>query len=195
MDDEEREKVLDASELDITDDERVREIGDDRFVVSTDSGPPSVGDREPELDAPDLDELEAAEAADATGAADDSVVDAEGARDAITDELEDSERAYAVDATAVIEGESTSVRVEQDDVVGGFDELLEWYVASVGGDTSTAETLGLLLAEADATATYPVSTLSSLATAHGLGPDDTIADLVAACREAGGIDLGKHSQG
>jgi len=171
-------RVLDASELDITEDERVRKLEDGRFVVSTD-GPPVV----PELESTDVSESASRETASI-----------EDARRQISASLAEASVDYGLEAELLAEGRQAHTRVETDDVVEGFDRLVEWYANAVGARTPQEDTLGILLVESEASISYPASALTALAASHGLSADDSIAELVAACREAGGVQLESDSQ-
>lgn len=161
--------ILDPGSLDFTRREGVSELGDGRFVVSTDGTPPrpvrSGGD---DADPPSR--------------------SADAAR-LIADSLRDSGVDYGVDVTATVDGSVSRARTGSDDVVETFERLLGWYARQVDDDTPAGETLGILLAEADAGVTVPTAALRRAVARHGLSPDDSIGDLFAAAGRENGLIL------
>jgi hypothetical protein len=64
-----------------------------------------------------------------------------------------------------------------------------WYAQQVDSDTPVEDILGILLREANVPIRYPPESLRDLIRSTGLGPDDTIADLLAAVDEDDGVKL------
>jgi hypothetical protein len=75
------------------------------------------------------------------------------------------------------------------DVVTIFESLVLWYAQQVDSDTPVEEILGILLMEANVPVRYPPESLKSLVKSAGLGPEDTIADLLARVDEDDGLKL------
>jgi len=172
--DESNDRVLDVSELDITEDERVHELEDGRFVISTD-GPPNVTDV-------DTDSTDAETNASAAAGGDVEDAPVESGRKRFATELSSADPTYVVEGRAVVGGSASQTRVETSDVVDGFDHLVEWYAEAVGPGTPPSETLGILVAESETVVSYSAAALSALAEKHDLGPEDSIDELVDACR-------------
>jgi hypothetical protein len=104
-------------------DEHVRSLGEDRYVVSLD-------DRE---EAP-------------------PVADGEQAPESESDagrRLEELDGAYAFELHARHETGTDSLRVETNDVTDAFESLLRWYAGTVAPDTPPEAVVGTLLANSD----------------------------------------------
>jgi hypothetical protein len=128
--------VLDPDDLEL-DDDRVRELDGNRYVVSTDDadadGPVDPGDDG------------AAAPVDPAGGAPDDTGSGAAARLAALD------GAYAVEAVARTPGgdEGPSLRVAGDDVSVPFEALLRWYAHRVAPETPPEEAVAVLLANAN----------------------------------------------
>lgn len=116
--------ILSPKELTVTDDDRVRELDDNRFVISTGDDEPSLNS--PPENVPDVPENDRPERTPMT----------------------DVESQYAVDV-ALKNGERvTKRRITSNSVVEPFEALLLWYADRVGdGDTPPEEVARILLAE------------------------------------------------
>ena len=167
------DRPLDSTDLDVTDDESIRPLGDDRFVVATGSGPP----RDPSDDDADV---PPSPDTDPDGAADRRRAEA----------LLTSGDDYGFDAVFAADGRAARGRATSDDVAETFGALLSWFARSAGGDSPPAETLGLLLAATDTPVTLPERAVREALVRHDLSPDDSVGDLLAAVRDDGGLRLG-----
>lgn len=168
--------VLSPEELDITDEENVREIGEGRYVISPGGGPPNV--REAEANAPEPAETDPERPDD---------VDIEEVHDWIAAHLESSSSEYAFDVTARFEGRVKQNALYSNDVVATFENLVSWYAQHAGGETPVEDVLGLLLLESNLTVRFPAESLVAFAESHDLERSDSLAALYEAVRNAGGI--------
>ncbi|POG54655.1 DUF7500 family protein [Haloferax marisrubri] len=195
--------VVGAEDLDISRDEHVAALDTGRYVISTgDNRPPTPVD-----DAAD-DERQASDAAAATPpGSEDETEDGERGEDAPTPELvlpkDPKKRAvlarrllaervgavradHALVTTALVDGEVTRHETVSDDVTEVVNSFLSWYADAVGSaDTPRDEVLGILLLASEVQVTYPARAVEALATAHGLGRDDSIGDLLDAVEDTG----------
>lgn len=167
------EEVLTPDDLDIADDERVAEIEDGRYVISSTGDRPSVpeeikdGDQTP--DSPDA----------TTKHADEEIYAA------LRESVRAADARYGFDVTAKF-GESVKRQeLFSNDVVTTFENLLVWYSQHVGDDTPVEEALGILLVESTVPVRYPAGTVQSLVSAYDLEPDDSIEDLFKAVGDRG----------
>lgn len=178
-DDPDRGAVLSPDELDITADDRVAEIDDGRFVIA-------AGD-----DAPDVDDVGTADDV-AHGPAEPGSgepVDERAVRDWLLDSLEDADAHYGFDVTVKVDDDVARQRLLSNDISVTFETLLTWYAQRVGRGTAVEVVLGILLNESNVPIRYPPETMRALVDEHDLGPDDSIADLLAAVDEADGVVL------
>jgi len=191
-------RVLAPEELDISDDEHVAEIEDGRYVVSPNdpigdvdgidtSGSPSsssdtvrAGPTGPSSES----ELSSAEQSDASAPPADSgptrpaeltEADVEAW---LRDSFETADSRYGFHVTATFDGRVSQRRMMSNDVVTIFESLILWYAQHIDSETPVEEILGILLTESNVPISYPTERLSSLVKAHGLGPEDSIADLL-----------------
>lgn len=175
--------VLDPEELDLTERDEVAELGDDRFLISS-SGPAKdvtdhIRDAEPEPEPePDTQPSTAS-----------TQVDAKAVSRWLAESMTDNGFDYGFDATLKFDGAIVRHRMVSNDVVTTFETLMLWYARQVGGDTPIEETLGILLAESEMPITYPTKSLAGILRQHELSPDDSIADLIAAVDDAGGVSF------
>lgn len=187
--------VFDPEDLDITDDERVAELDEDRFVISADDDGPNV----PE-DATDRDTSTETDAPDETaeGSNTESDRDPQYATRPLTGEevnrwlarsFADNGFRYGFDATLDFEGTVNRHRMVSNDVVTTFETLMLWYVRHVDEETAPEEVLGILLSEADVPVHYPVQSVRSMMDRYDLDPEDSIADLMAAVVDDGGLSF------
>jgi hypothetical protein len=163
-----RGDVLSPEELDITDDERVAEIDENRFVVSPD---------DPIDDTPDARDT-TAPADDATTASD--TLDADHIHEWLAADLASVEAQYGFDVTATLGDSAAQRRFTSNDVVTTFEALLLWAAYQIDDDTPVAEVLGILLVESNVAVRYPTESVRTMLDRYDLDPDDSIADLVAA---------------
>ncbi len=199
-------RVLAPDELDITDSEKVEQIAEDRFVVSsdargggmpvgteqsreesgTDGGPTPDGssdgapEPEPAGSDPPRTDGQTRQAGKLTN---------ERVHEWLRESFEGGQSRYGFDVTATFDGSVSQRRMASNDVVTIFESLVLWYAQQVDTDTPVEEVLGILLMEANVPIRYPPESLKSLVKSAGLGPDDTVADLVAAVDEDDGVKL------
>ncbi|EJN60288.1 DUF7500 family protein [Halogranum rubrum] len=178
--------VLDPEDLDLTARDEVADLGDDRFLISS-SGPAGDVSDHVRSTEPDLDP-EPREQAGPTQ------VDAKAVSRWLAGSMTDNGFDYGFDATLKFDGSVVRHRMVSNDVVTTFETLMLWYARQVGGDTPIEETLGILLAESDMPITYPTKSLAGILRQHNLSADDSIADLIAAVDDAGGVSFSNASE-
>lgn len=169
-------RILSPEELDIDDDEHVEQIDDGRYVVSphvrTDSTTSvSQSDSAPEPAAP----APEPEFSDAS------------VHQWLHENLADTNSQYGFDVTAKFDGTVSQQQTVSNDIVTVFESLMLWYARQVDADTPVEEVLGILLSESNVPVNYPPSSIQTLVQAEGLSPEDSIADLLAAVGEDGGV--------
>ena len=209
----------DPNDLDFTDDERVAEIDEGRYVVGTD-GRPKV-DRAPrDLDddsgftaatpenAAERDPTRAdpgQQAGDAnaggrsgpggpggsgaSGASGGGDVDRQAVSRWLATSFDDDGFTYGLDATLHAEGSTTRNRMVSNDVTATFDTLISWFASNAGTDASPPEALGLLLLAADTPVDLPPVASKRFAASRGLSATDSIGDLIDAAEDAGGFRI------
>ena len=173
--------VLDPDDLDLTERDEVSELGEDRFLISS-SGPATdvsdhISDSDPEPES------------EPSSTGDPAQVDAKAVSKWLAESMTDNGFDYGFDATLKFDGSVVRHRMVSNDVVTTFETLMLWYARQVGGDTPVEETLGILLAESDMPITYPTKSLGGLLHRHDLSREDSIADLIAAVDDAGGLSF------
>ncbi|MCU4799844.1 hypothetical protein OB920_05625 [Halobacteria archaeon HArc-gm2] len=171
-------RILSPEELDIDDDEHVEQIDDGRYVVSpnvrTDStASVSQSDQSPER---------SREQPRAEPQFTDTSV-----HQWLHENLEDTNSQYGFDVTAKFDGTVSQQQMVSNDIVTVFESLMLWYARQIDADTPVEEVLGILLSESNVPVTYPPSSIQTLVQTEGLSPDDSIADLLAAVGEDGGV--------
>jgi len=199
--------VLSPEEIDISDDERVRELEEGRFVVSS-GDPIAEPDDEPAgqiegetggAPAPSREE-QAAEPEPApeptpqsTGtdaaAAPQPELTARSVHNWLSDDLAAVNSRYGFDITAAFDGAVSQQRMVSNDVVTIFETLVMWYAQQVDRNTPIEEVLGILLTEANVPVEIPPAALQNALVDSDLSPDDSIADLMTAVRENDGLQL------
>lgn len=158
------EGVVRPDDLDYTASERVAELDEGRYVVATDN------DEAPSVDDP----------------GDEDVEDRGNlARQQMARYVSERDADYGFALTAAFDGEIAHREYFSDDVATAFGELTSWYVDQIETDASTHEALAILLLASDTQVAYPTKALASVLDRHGLGLDDSIADLVSALRGEG----------
>lgn len=165
-------EVLTPDELEITDDERVVEIEDGRYVISSTGDRPAV----PE------DSVESEQGEGEAGSRSD--LDEE-IYASLRETVAAADARYGFDVTAKFGESVRRQELFSNDVVTTFENLLVWYSQHVGGDTPVEEALGLLLVESTVPVRYPTGTVQSLVSAYDLEPDDSIEDLLVAVGDGG----------
>jgi len=175
--------VLAPEELDIADDEHVEQLEEGRFVVSSEARS-EAGRRaaEPEPDSrPDPEPEPTAEPT--------PDLDGDAVHAWLRESFADSHSKYGFDITAAFDGAVEQRRMASNDVVTIFESLILWYAQGIDEDTPVEEILGILLMESNVPVRYPSESLRALVESTDLGPEDSIADLVAAVEDADGVTL------
>lgn len=175
--------VLSPEELDILEDDHVYQIEDGRFVIRSDDAPEGSLDDEREEDLP-LDTL-AADDESPAAAGTEVELDRDDLFDLLETYVDSVDARYGFHVTAKFEGEVDQRAVFTNDVVTAFDSLVSWYAHHAGGETPVEDVLGILLVEMDLPVRYPASTLRRYLDVHDLGPEDSIADLLAVLDDRG----------
>lgn len=169
--------VLSADELDITAEENVVQIDENRYVVSSD-GPPKVRGRTGDARGNRFeDHFETAEVQPAGGETD---ADAETVERWLQTDLKEGNTEYGFHITAKFDGRVSSHELTSDDITTVFENLLLWYAQHLDGDTPVEEVLAILLLKSNVPLRYPSKSLRRLVVRHGLSADDEIGDLLRA---------------
>jgi len=96
---------------------------------------------------------------------------------------------YGFDATLNVEGQVNRGRMTSDDIGETLETLLRWYAKQTTDEVEPEHVLGIILAGSDLAVEYPVQSAYEVVKQHGLGPDDTISDLLSAVREDGSFTV------
>jgi hypothetical protein len=198
--------VLSPEEIDISDDERVRELEEGRFVVSS-GDPIAQPDDEPagQIEgetggAPARREEQAADPEPAPEPSRGSTASspaqnrepqltARSVHNWLSDDLAAVNSRYGFDITATFDGAVSQQRMVSNDLVTVFETLAMWYAQQVDRNTPIEEVLGILLTEANVPVKIPPGALQGALADSDLSPDDSIADLMTAVRENDGLQL------
>lgn len=200
-------KVLSPEELDITDDERVRELDDGRYVVSAgdpiapsdpagqvgpgnDDATPRLG--EGETSASDRQAPDQSDAGRAVGPDHDrspSELDARTVHEWLSADLDGANSRYGFDITASFDSTVSQQRMVSNDVVAVFESLTKWYAQQIDRNTPVEEVLGILLMEANVPVRYPPEAVKHAMQSAGLSPEDSIADLMETVSENDGLQM------
>lgn len=186
MSDDERAPA-DPDELDFTDDERVAEIGEGRYVVGT-AGRPNVDRAPSEPVSADSSGHAPAAGVDGGGAGGDEV-DRQAVSRWLAGSFENDGFEYGLDATLHAEDETSRHRMVSNDVADTFDTLISWFASNAGKDAPPPEVIGLLLVAADTRVDLPPLAIKRFAASQGLSAQDSIADLIRAAEAAGGFRI------
>jgi len=202
--------ILSPEELDIADDEHVTQLDEGRFVVSPDarvdqqpggkpgrqsqqSGPDTDRQREPDTQSqstPAPGPSQSPEDGRAeTGTGTETAIDEERVHEWLRESFAGNSSRYGFDVTATFDGSVSQRRMASNDVVTIFESLMLWYAQQIDSDTPVEEILGILLMESNVPIRYPPESLRNLLQSTDLGPDDTIADLLAAVDDDDGVQL------
>jgi hypothetical protein len=206
-------RILSPEELDISESEHVEQLDEDRFVVSPDARVDSTpaDTQQPQRDASSETESPHPERESEPEPAPDPAQTRDPApapaRDSepreqpateltqervhrwLRESFVDNSSRYGFDVTATFDGSVSQRRMASNDVVTIFESLVLWYAQQVDSDTPVEEILGILLMEANVPVRYPPESLKRLVKSAGLGPEDTVADLLAAVDEKEGLEL------
>ena len=206
--------ILSPNELDITESEHVEQIDEGRFVVSPDArtggdtptgkssgqGTPQRGDPPSNQGGGSTGQGNRQQSAGANagrGGANRSQSpqpSAQGGRSQLTEEdvrrwlrqkYERSNSKYAFDVTAQFDGTVSQRRLASNDLITVFESLMLWYGQQVDSNMPVEEVLGILLMESNVPIRYPPESVETLIKSTGLGPDDTIADLLEVVQDDG----------
>jgi len=194
-------KILSPDELDITESEHVEQLEEGRFVVSSDARVPQPDETDPAQSDADRASRSQPEPEgvpepqprqsrnDGASGANSEELSQEAVHQWLRESFADSPSRYGFDVTATFDGSVGQRRMASNDVVTIFESLLLWYAQQVDSDTPVEESLGILLMESSVPIRYPPQSLEQLVKSSDLGPDDTIADLLAAVNEEDGVKL------
>jgi pyruvate/2-oxoglutarate dehydrogenase complex dihydrolipoamide acyltransferase (E2) component len=198
--------VLSPEEIDITEDERVRELEEGRYVVSS-GDPIAEPDDEPAgqiegegaatPERRDEAETEPTPAPDPTperGATDAAPAEApdltaQSVHRWLSDDLAAANSRYGFDITASFDGAVSQQRMVSNDVVTIFETLVMWYAQQIDRNTPIEEVLGILLTEANVPVEVPPESIRRALASSDLSPEDSIADFMAAVTENDGLEL------
>lgn len=168
--------VLSPEELDITEDQRVLELEDGRFLIT--------GEDDPRVRAPTPEDV-AVDSTPPEPAAGD--LDAETVHRWMANRLEAIDSRYGFDITAVFEGAVVRQELFSNDVITTFENLLVWYAQHVGGDTPVEDVLGILIAQSTTPIRLPPNAVEAITRAYDVDSDDTIAELLEVVQREGGL--------
>ncbi|AFK18930.1 hypothetical protein E6P09_09100 [Haloferax mediterranei ATCC 33500] len=188
--------VVGTEDLDISHDENVAEIDSGRYVISTGDNKPSHPDEGATGENPETpsserttqnnDETSEPKTQSELVLPKDPRKRAIVARRLLAERVGAIRSDHALVATALVDGTVDQHETVSNDVTEVFHSLLEWYADAVGNnDTPSDEVLGILLLASEVRVTYPGRAIEALATAHGLGRDDSIGQLLDAVEESG----------
>jgi uncharacterized protein len=96
---------------------------------------------------------------------------------------------YVFDVTARVGDRSETTRVSDDDVGVAVSTLARWVASVVAPDVDPDEALGLLLVGGGDELRFPPAALRRAVGRYDVGPDDSVADLLAAVEDAGRFDV------
>ncbi|ESP89519.1 DUF7500 family protein [Candidatus Halobonum tyrrellensis] len=188
--------ILDPDDLDVTDSDHVHELDDDRFVVSTGSSPPRASSDTAASDGTPPESTGPGDGADADGP---TGVSGEGDGHPVGDATADAQRrasdlvesgdAYGFDVVLAFDDDVTHHRTTSDDIAEAFESLVVGFARSTDGHLPPEETLGVLLGGMDEPVRLPERELYRALSRHGLSPDDSVGDLLAAVRDERGLTL------
>lgn len=204
------ERVLSPEELDFTEDEKVEQLDEGKFVIGTEGEPnvataqeesphrppssqgqPDTGTGEPgrtdSSTQPDPTETQGTSRRETQPGAAVNELTGRQVKDFLSAELRRTESTYAYRIAAKTEDRVSHQQLASDDIGMAFDGLLMWYAQQVGAETSVEEALGILLAKSNIRIRYPTKLLTAYLKKHDLGPDDDIADLMAAIKHEDGL--------
>jgi hypothetical protein len=195
--------ILSPEELEIAEDEHVTQLDEGRFVVSPNarqqnehpqqSRPVSNQQSDPSQTEPQQpakrDQPSGSERPQQSRQQRERDLSREEVHEWLRESFAHGGSRYGFDVTAAFDGSVSQRRMASNDVVTIFESLILWYAQQVDNDTPVEEILGILLMEANVPVRYPPESLKNLVKSTGLGPDDTIADLLAAVDEDDGVQL------
>lgn len=133
--DERADGILSPEEL-TPDEDRCKDLGDGRFVVSASDGP-SAGSHGGQTRLPDVDPALAGLATDGSGGPPGAAASA--------DALADADERYGVDVAVKTDDGVAHETIRSNDVREVFTSLLTWYAAELDDELEAEETLRILL--------------------------------------------------
>ncbi|MEA1930930.1 MAG: hypothetical protein U9O06_05210 [Euryarchaeota archaeon] len=107
----------------------------------------------------------------------------------LAEELTQGDGDYGFDATLNVEGQVNRGRMTSDDIGETLETLLRWYARQTTDEVEPESVLGIILAGSDLAVEYPVQSVYTVVKRHGLTPDDSIGDLLAAVRKEGSFTV------
>ena len=107
----------------------------------------------------------------------------------LAEELTQGDGDYGFDATLNVEGQVNRGRMTSDDIGETLETLLRWYARQTTDEVEPESVLGIILAGSDLAVEYPVQSVYTVVKRHGLTPDDSISDLLAAVRKEGSFTV------
>lgn len=176
--------VLSSEELDITEEENVVEIEENRFVISAGEEPPRVAD----TSKPDTREPSTPDAGSESGSGSPDAADRSRRERRPAEELIAGDSRYGYHIAAKFDDRVYEHQLSSNDITTVFENLLLSYVQHIDNDTPVEEVLAIMLLKSNVPVRYPASSLKTLLNRHGLTTDDSIADLVEVVEERG-LDL------
>jgi len=190
-------KVLSPQELELANKDGVEQLEEGRFVVSPDGTDPDVP-TELSVDGADVESSAREQSVAATSAEpaveEPATVEAESPqldRTSIQDwheqQLSESPSAYGYHLSLKAGSAIDHHTIHSDDVTMTFNNLLLWYARTVDGDLPPGAVIGILLSDASVPVQFPVKALEQFVMDQGLSTEDSIADLLEAVRDDGGI--------
>ncbi|MFC6825919.1 DUF7500 family protein [Halopelagius fulvigenes] len=161
------EGVIGPNELDYSDDDRVAQIRDGRYVVATDS------DEKPRVDEEESPPRHAEE---------ERTLEERGnfAKQQMVRYVSDKGASHGIAVTASFDGRVAQRERFSDDIATAFGDVVQWYANQVNADATPEEVLGILLLASDTDVAFPTKVLAPVLRTHGLTTDDSIGDLVEA---------------
>jgi hypothetical protein len=195
--DQDDDRVLSPDELDIEEEEDVAAIGEGRYVIGSD-GPPDASAADSADDGDSGSGGDGAPTRESDASGDDPVpadvdeppepqVTGRDVKEWLGEELESHDAEYAYHIAAKYGDSVAHQQLATDDVGAAFDGLLVWYARQLAGSTSIDRALGILLGESSVQVKYPTKRLIAYLEDNGLGPDDSIRELVETVDEDDGL--------
>ena len=199
-------RVLSPDELDIEEQDEVAAIGEDRYVIGPDGQPDAPAEEAPAEDSGDGSASaqgghaagaattepvaeEATQATDPTAPEPEPQITGRDVKEWLAEELESHDTKYAYHIATKYGDDISHQQLATDDVGAAFDGLLVWYARQLAGSTSIDRALGILLGESSVQVKYPTKRLIAYLKHNGLGPDDSIRDLVETVEEQDGLQF------
>ncbi|MBS3759995.1 DUF7500 family protein [Halodesulfurarchaeum sp.] len=190
--------VLNPEDLDITEEEKVEELDETRFVIGAE-GRPQVEDTDDSLEnfeaehdvsgptAADSSAIQSAEPSQESEPTDQIELRGSDVKRWISANLRRTDSQYAYRLAAKTGDDISHQQLASDDIGMAFDGLLMWYAQQVGDGTAVEDTLGILLAESNIRVRFPVVGMIAYLEKHDLSPEDSIADLLSVIRDHDGL--------